>query len=648
MKSYHLRVVTYNLWKDVLDLSRFDLANFAIKAQIVSSLERHASNESADNVERAAQALFLLAQCHIDGFGLQQPSDEQGLENLRRAARLDHANAQEIISNVHQGIGIDFERSFSDEYRGWMTESVNSGSRIAANSLLNYMSESGEQWQEDGRRKVEEIASRVFLEPIAGKYGLPSIVDEESLLAYINRKDIDISHINVDGDCMLHWAAAFGLDRFVSLLIDRAPHLLDNPNILLETPLLTACCHGQKSTAEQLLNKGAKIDAISLTGETPLHWLVSFRSNEVKEIGERLWSEKAMRSFALSNSRVATGYFGDDFIAGTPLHRAISLRRRDVVELLLEKGGDAFSPGEILFDCDAIGQAGFEPIDEKYIDKPWYLPIHWACQAHDSETLRHIAQEQIQWTIPRWPPKFVVAAQAATADHMPAKTLSDYLLPIGVAANRSKENQTEWFKAFQENIGHVEDGLCCPLFFSRSLLGFASDPFSWFLRLALHGENQKREITQTIEPLLNLKLVNANSGQQLDRVSWSGKTAIMQAVMTNDTETALFLLGMEGVKPTLESSYQGGWGLKPLLVAAKNNNLRMVRALIDCGADPQAETSDGTTALQICASEFFPEQEIAKLIIEKAPDLVNRKNIQETPFATAVRNHDFDLANLLL
>jgi ankyrin repeat protein len=638
----HVTALTQSSWKDILDLSRFDAAPFAVKAQIVLSLEHHASEESAGKVERTAQALFLLAQCHIDGFGLQQPSDEEGLEKLRKAARLGHTDAQEIVFNIHQGIGIDLERSFDDEYRNWMTKGINSGSRIAANSLLSLMSESGKQWQEEELRKVEAIASRVLIEPTADKYGLPIIVDEESFLAYISQDDFEVTSINADGDSMLHWAAAFGLDPFVSWLIDQVPDLLDNQNILLETPLLTACRHGQKSTAEQLLNSGAKIDAISLTGETPLHWLVSFPDDDVEEIGRRLWNEKAMRSFALANTTLATGHFGDDFIAGTPMHRAISLRRRNVIQFLLDKGGDAFFPGEIMFDCNAIRQAGFEPIDEKS-HKPSYLPVHWVCQAHDAETILLLAHTQNQWKIPDWPGKFRMMAQAATADHMPEMTLSDYLLPIGVAASRGKENQTEWFKAFQDSMGNIEDGLGCPLFWSRSLLGYASDPFSRFLRLALYGEKQKLAMKLTIQLLLD-----AIAGQQLDKVSWSGRTAIMQAVENNDTETVLHLLGMDRVKPTLESSYQGGWGIKPLHAAARNNNLRIVRALIDCGADPRAEMSDGTTALQICASMFLPEQEIAKFMIEKAPELVNRKNIQETPFATAVRNHDFNLANFLI
>ena len=87
--------------------------------------------------------------------------------------------------------------------------------------------------------------------------------------------------------------------------------------------------------------------------------------------------------------------------------------------------------------------------------------------------------------------------------------------------------------------------------------------------------------------------------------------------------------------------------MKPLHIAASNNNARVFRALLEAGAEPQAERWDGTTALHVIASEYFQGQTLAEELISRAPDLVHSKSSLETPLSTAIRNVDFELANLL-
>lgn len=581
-------------------------------------------------MERSAQASFLLSQCCFNGFGIRDASDDQGSEWLVKAARLGHTGAQEVAFRIHEGIGVEPDVSNNSEHETWLTASVGSRSRIAANTLLDLMSQDPDHWG-DAVQNIRSMASRVKLEPPSDIYPISITDDSQRILEFIKNDPARALALNDLRDSILHWAATNGLDGLIPLILEQHPQLINNKNVYKETPLLSACRYGRESTANLLLDWGASIEDISLTGETPLHWLGAFPDDTFEQIGSRLVNVKAMKSYALEND-AGTGHFGDVFIAGTPLHRAVALRRLKVVQFLLDNGADHFCPGEIFFDSEGLEALGYQPLDE-FDSKPSYLPIHWACQAHDMELLLLFFRER-EYKIPEWPSTADLLLDPSVYADAPMPGLRDFWHSVG-------DKPGEFSNAVLEKAMAKDDGLGCRMFFSRSMLSYAADPLPRFSRLALYGRRQKLALDMTFQLILTL------NGQTLDRVDWVGKSAIMQAAFSNDPEIALHLLTLEDTLPTLEKSYQGGWGKKPLHIATWNNNFELVRALLDHGADPLSETSSGLTALHFCASQFLPDQAIAEELIEKAPSITHLKNWDESPFSTAVRNHDFQLADLL-
>lgn len=628
----------------MLDLSRFSTAPYTVKATILKSLEKHAGDDYKENPPKAGQASFLVAQCYFNGFGIPAPDDNKGLQWLFKAARLECPAAQEVCINVCKGIGVEIENPETEgsaETGSWLATRVDSGSRVAAQTLLDLMNQDFDHWAEerDKIKRLEVIASVVTLELRPSKYGInPSMTTSECSAFLSHAVDAGLEKpMNEGGDTILHWAAAFGYEDIVEAILTVEPDLVDIQNDQQETALLVACYHGQTTIVELLIRHKARSNHVSLTGETALHWLVAFPDDSVEEVGKLLLDDTALKSYALANP-ATTGHFGDIFVAGTPLHRAIALRRRKVIEFLLKNGGDPFVAGEILFSKEKLAQAGFEAVDES-LSGPSYLPFHWALQSHDVGTLLLLLKMK-PFRLPLWPTYEELQAAACLAPNVPKKTTSNLLLPFGVT---KLKNNTEFLKAFQERMAEQDDGLGCPLYASQSSLSYACNPSPRFFRLAILGGKQRLALKMTFQTLFN-----AMQQQSVERVSYMGHTAIMEAVENNDTEVVMHLLQRDDTKLTLEKSYKGGWGMKPLHVAALNNNFRVMNALLNAGADPRGVRSDGTTALQVCASQFFPDQEIAKILINKAPQLVSQKNIEETPFATAVRNQDFKLADLLL
>ncbi|KAJ4205356.1 hypothetical protein NW759_014583 [Fusarium solani] len=80
----------------LLDLKQFSQSPTVLLTQVVSSLER--ISEKRDD-RRAAEACFLLSQCHINGIGTSQ-SEEKGLCWLCRAVSLGHQVAGFVQAQV--------------------------------------------------------------------------------------------------------------------------------------------------------------------------------------------------------------------------------------------------------------------------------------------------------------------------------------------------------------------------------------------------------------------------------------------------------------------------------------------------------------------------------------------------------------------
>jgi ankyrin len=148
--------------------------------------------------------------------------------------------------------------------------------------------------------------------------------------------------------------------------------------------------------------------------------------------------------------------------------------------------------------------------------------------------------------------------------------------------------------------------------------------------------------------------------------TWGGTTALMWAVAEGHTDAAKLLLaggadvnarsnyvaaangrGFEGRTPVADRSdpkveeFASGW-LTPLILAAREGHVDLVRVLADAGADVNAVSGDGKTALALAI--FNGNYEAASLLVDRKAD-VNKADAQRfTPLFWAVDRRNMETA----
>jgi uncharacterized protein len=148
--------------------------------------------------------------------------------------------------------------------------------------------------------------------------------------------------------------------------------------------------------------------------------------------------------------------------------------------------------------------------------------------------------------------------------------------------------------------------------------------------------------------------------------TWGGTTALMWAVTEGHTEAARILIaggadvnarsnyvaaangrGFEGRTPVANRAepkveeFASGW-LTPLLLAAREGDVGLVRVLVDAGADVNAVAGDGKTPLAV--SIFNGNYDVASELVDRKAD-VNKADAQRfTPLFWAVDRRNMETA----
>jgi ankyrin repeat protein len=160
-------------------------------------------------------------------------------------------------------------------------------------------------------------------------------------------------------------------------------------------------------------------------------------------------------------------------------------------------------------------------------------------------------------------------------------------------------------------------------------------------------------------------LVEANADVNATE-SWGGTTPLMWAVSEGHDEAARLLVaagadvnarshyvaaangrGFEGRTPVADRTeakpedFASGW-LTPLMLAAREGDVAMARALVGAGADVDAVAGDGKTALALAA--FNGNYDVASFLVDNKAD-VNRADAQRfTPLFWAVDRRNMETA----
>lgn len=152
--------------------------------------------------------------------------------------------------------------------------------------------------------------------------------------------------VNRRGDGVLHLAATSGKLAAMTTLLDYSPLLEINlRNDSQETLLLVACRAGQKEMVDLLLTRGADASLTTATGESCLHWLISFDDADVEEIGDALIAAGGnlyqLTTKDIAYSLFPAGFETDFQLPGSPLMWAAHHNRPTIVKFFMSRAKDA-------------------------------------------------------------------------------------------------------------------------------------------------------------------------------------------------------------------------------------------------------------------------------------------------------------------
>ncbi len=152
-----------------------------------------------------------------------------------------------------------------------------------------------------------------------------------------------------------------------------------------------------------------------------------------------------------------------------------------------------------------------------------------------------------------------------------------------------------------------------------------------------YAAGHSEEDTELLELLIK-------NGAKVNISNTYGRSALIEAVSSRSLKKVDFLL-KNGAQVNRKS--EGFGGVSPISEAVYNEDLEMVKLLIDHGADLSLEKDNGETLLlvAILSEKSYP---VVKLLIEKGADVNRSNNYKETPLMKAAQYNLPAIVKLLL
>jgi len=539
------------------------------------------TSEHSSTVQRRTDALIHLSICYTLGFGTS-PNTTLALQSLVEAASLGNIAAQALVKRMHDALGEDVGKL---PIAQWLIAGAETGSIIAMEDLRNWDLESYNAAMQKFKNKFCGLGIPIFDDET-----LDAIINEK-IDDFINNKGDGIWQLNDRGDNIMHCAASCGSTRCLESLIKRFPESVNSSNWVGETPLLFACRAGHYDNTIFLLRQNAKTTSCTSTGETPMHWLISFDERDVRSVAMALVETGGyymVWSIAEANTSCFPHYY-NGLGEGTPLHRAVERRHSPAVKVLLElQASCTLQRGPLLHGT-------------------WRCsPLILACAMHDPERIE------------------LLLASDPSPDRIHWRHTGGAILPYSdLLSNLLDENSLENF---------LEDG------FSHSCLYFALLPFDLHHRICLHGSEYPQRMAESIDLLLR-------RGAVTDSVSEDNLTGFFAAAQSGDISIVEKIVAVEGLKhlntPCLEVQRS------PLQQIIYDDNKSIFFKLLDLGAEVKGVLKDGNTLLQTCAVSLPMDNIFATELIKRGASTTYLEK-GGTPFCIAVINKRYELSKLLL
>ncbi|XP_008217571.3 uncharacterized protein LOC103318097 [Nasonia vitripennis] len=435
--------------------------------------------------------------------------------------------------------------------------------------------------------------------------------NKDIIAALIQRK-ADVNAKCIFGDTPIYEAVRNGNVDAVKILIDNNADIHSGDY----KPLYVAACNGYKEIVELLLSHGADIDAVSSDGSTALHEAIT---NDHRDVFEVLLTHKARIDIKTKCDKL------------TPLSIACKSNKKDMVEMLINRGADVNADGGFpLFY--AVSNSNVDVINillnkKANIHKKYILNsnlLHLAVTMSDCETIKFLLSRGINVNCE--------GEKRYTPLHMAVD--NDYNLAVDILLSKGA------------NIHCQTDEGLTPLHIA-----------------AYNG------YSDVVETLLNRKNFNTNIKDNKHRI------ALELAVANNHLEIVKLLLSCG--KINLHN--KGQYDFTILHIAAQTGHLEIVRYLVDNGADINAKNDCGSKPIHIAAREghtnlveFFCERgqsvdevgtcsrtllhytadagqlEVAKYLIAHGADINANERNGITALQLACFHEHQDIVNLLL
>ncbi|KAI0114197.1 ankyrin [Hypoxylon sp. NC0597] len=289
--------------------------------------------------------LLVLAALFLNGYGVTSDED-QALDCLVKAAHRGHPIAQSCLYRMHKAC----QKEISPEIPilQYLKNQAIRGSRQAIIDLRELDPKEIEHIEYLIRFGYGGVGSNWYcddqmLHGLTQSTLMSRDFRPETLGTKDNLADVIV---NARGDKLIHASAAVGAYGLLKELLVNFKVHVDSLNQEGETALLCACRSGQPNCVKLLLDNGASASIQAANGETPLHWLVSFKDNiNVAALGQDLIQKGGAIVDAFTTRHVSHSVFPGtidiDFQAeGTPLMWAVHDNKPRIVSFLLSVGAD--------------------------------------------------------------------------------------------------------------------------------------------------------------------------------------------------------------------------------------------------------------------------------------------------------------------
>lgn len=417
--------------------------------------------------------------------------------------------------------------------------------------------------------------------------------DRAAALALLDAR-VDVNGSQADGATALHWAVHWDDEDIVDRVL-KAGAAVNVANELGATPLWLASVNANPAVVEKLLAAGANPNAALPSGETPLM------------TGARTGSAPVVK---LLLSRGANPNAREKYQGQTALMWAAAGQFSEVVRVLIELGADVRARSEVRHRRVGTELGGFNGAAAREIDKGGYTPLLFAVQQGTLESVKLLlaAGADVNDTAPEGTSALVVAA------HSGHGAVSAYLLERGADPNADGGGYTALHAAIlRGDVDLVKLLLAksanpnAPLIKSTPARRNSAD---FALEFDMIGATPFWLAARFLEPAIMRVLVDAGADPSF--VMKSGVTPVLAAVQAR-----------RRVEP--------GFTADP--VRDEQLILDTVTIAVERGADVNASTGEGTTALHAAAARGL--NRVIELLAAKGAKLDAKTKKGQTPLAVA-------------